>query len=229
MKNLTHISSSLEDYLEAIADLIEKDGHAHSKELAARLQVKMPSVTNALQALAARDLIVYQPHQPVVLTASGTAAAQIIRNRHICLQRFFAEVLALSSEEADATACKVEHVIDENILKRLDVLTAALQSQPAGVELAEYLKSEFAKLAPPQPVEDLIPLSDLEVGESATIVHISAALKGKKKFADMGLIPGTVLEMEGDAPFGDLLRVRVLDSSLSLRSSDARYILVVKK
>ena len=37
------ISSSLEDYLEAIADLIDANGHAHSKELADRLMVKMPS------------------------------------------------------------------------------------------------------------------------------------------------------------------------------------------
>ena len=65
MRVNTNISSSLEDYLEAIADLIDANGHAHSKELADRLQVKMPSVTNALQALAARDLIEYRSHQPV--------------------------------------------------------------------------------------------------------------------------------------------------------------------
>lgn len=41
------ISSSLEDYLEAIAEIIERNGHAHTKDIADRLGVKMPSVTNA--------------------------------------------------------------------------------------------------------------------------------------------------------------------------------------
>ena len=47
-----------------------------------------------------------------------------------------------------------------------------------------------------------------------------------KKFADLGLVPGTLVQMEGQAPFGNLLRVRVLGSSLSLRSDDAMYIWV---
>ena len=41
------LTESLEDYLEAIAELIEVEGHAHAKEIAAKLNVKMPSVTGA--------------------------------------------------------------------------------------------------------------------------------------------------------------------------------------
>ena len=41
------LTESLEDYLEAIAELIEIEGHAHAKEIAAKLNVKMPSVTGA--------------------------------------------------------------------------------------------------------------------------------------------------------------------------------------
>ena len=43
------LTESLEDYLEAIAELIEVEGHAHAKEIAAKLNVKMPSVTGALR------------------------------------------------------------------------------------------------------------------------------------------------------------------------------------
>ena len=39
------LSASLEDYLEAIAELCAAEGHAHSKEIAQKLSVKMPSVT----------------------------------------------------------------------------------------------------------------------------------------------------------------------------------------
>ena len=41
---LPHLTASLEDYLEAIAELISCEGHAHTKEIAKKLNVKMPSV-----------------------------------------------------------------------------------------------------------------------------------------------------------------------------------------
>ena len=50
------ISSNLEDYLEAIAELVEINGHAHTKAIAEKLRITMPSVTNALQTLAARQI-----------------------------------------------------------------------------------------------------------------------------------------------------------------------------
>jgi len=220
------ISSSLEDYLEAIADLIDANGHAHSKELADRLMVKMPSVTNALQALAARDLIVYKPHQPVVLTAAGAQAAAGIRKRHQCLCRFFEQVLLMSHEESDATACKVEHDINENVLKKLLVLTETLVSDPEAEMLRKKLSEALAGVPEEAEPEELLALNDLEDGQSGTIAYISVSLKGMKKFADMGLVPGAQLTMEGRAPLGDLLRIRLLDSVISLRGSDAAFILL---
>ena len=81
-KNDMSMSSSLEDYLEAIAAIIEKNDHAHTKDIADLLNVSMPSVTNALQSLAARGLIVYRSHMPVKLTGEGAAKAAVIRRRH---------------------------------------------------------------------------------------------------------------------------------------------------
>ena len=73
-----------------------------------------------------------------------------------------------------------------------------------------------------------IELSELEVGESAVIDSISGKLNGIRKFADLGLIRGTMLTLEGHAPFGDLLRIRVMGSSLSIREKEAKHIMVKK-
>lgn len=89
MATTVDISSSLEDYLEAIAEIIEQKGHAHTKDIADRLKVKMPSVTNALQALSARGLINYQSHTPVELTTVGAETAAVIRHRHKVLKLKF--------------------------------------------------------------------------------------------------------------------------------------------
>ncbi len=54
------LSSSMEDYLEAILQIIEEKGEARSKEIMERLGVTGPSVTEAFQQLAERKLILTQ-------------------------------------------------------------------------------------------------------------------------------------------------------------------------
>ena len=131
------ISSSMEDYLEAISEIIAANGHAHTKDIAERLRVKMPSVTNALQGLSARGLIRYQSHAPVVLTALGAETAAVIRHRHAALKRFFSEILKLEPEEANDTACKIEHVVSEKVMSRLVSLVEAIGDRPDCAELRE--------------------------------------------------------------------------------------------
>ena len=217
------ISSSLEDYLEAIAEIIEANGHAHTKDIADRLHVKMPSVTSALQTLAGKGLIRYQSHAPVVLTAAGTERAAVIRLRHAALKNFFKDILKLTADEANDTACKVEHVVCEKVMSRFVTLTDAIMNRGDCADLRQYLEQTMPQICS-EPVEELVSLDRLEDGQSGIVVRVSNNLRGIKKFADLGLVTGTLLQMEGRAPFGDLLRVRVMGSSLSMRSKDAAHI-----
>ena len=228
------ISSSLEDYLEAIAEIIEDNGHAHTKDIADKLHVKMPSVTSALQTLSAKGLIRYQSHAPVVLTAAGSERAAVIRLRHAAFNNFFREILKLSPEEANDTACKVEHIVCEKVMSRFVSLTDAIMQRSDCAELRKYLEQTMPQICSDS-TEDLVSPSDevgnhlvsldqLAVGQSGIVVRVSNTLRGIKKFADLGLVNGTLLQMEGHAPFGDLLRIRVMGSSLSMRAKDAAHI-----
>ena len=69
-------------------------------------------------------------------------------------------------------------------------------------------------------------MNQLGEDEAGVIVKVAESLRGVRRFADLGLIPGTEVTIAGYAPFGDLIRIKVLGSSLSLRSSDAGYIWV---
>ena len=71
-----------------------------------------------------------------------------------------------------------------------------------------------------------ITLADLPVGATATIVKVIPHSRGEKKFADVGLVPGTELLMEAKAPFGGLIRVRVMETSMALHSNDAKNIVM---
>ena len=69
-------------------------------------------------------------------------------------------------------------------------------------------------------------LADLPVGEVGVVVSMKPALRGRKKFADVGIVPGTRLQMEAHAPFGGLLRIKVMESSLSIHRDDAANIII---
>ena len=69
-------------------------------------------------------------------------------------------------------------------------------------------------------------LAELPVGTKATIVGISPRSRGAKKFADVGIVPGTELLIEAHAPFGGLIRVKVLESSMALHRDDAKCIIL---
>ena len=71
-------------------------------------------------------------------------------------------------------------------------------------------------------------LAELPVGTKATIVGISPKSRGRKKFADVGIVPGTELLIEAHAPFGGLIRVKVMETSMALHKDDAACIMLEK-
>ena len=79
------------------------------------------------------------------------------------------------------------------------------------------------------PTGDEMTLADLPVGMTATIVKVMPKARGRKKFADVGLVPGTELLMEAHAPFGGLLRVKIMETSMALHSDDAANIVLKKE
>lgn len=216
------ISSSLEDYLEAISEIVEQNDHAHTKDIAEKLNVKMPSVTNALQTLSARGLIVYRSHTPVRLTRIGAEKAAIIRRRHQTLLRFFSGLLKFDSRDADETACRIEHVFREPLVSRLVTLIEAVESRADCAALREYLARTMPTINL-DPDSELISLDRLPKHRRGVLTFVADTLQGGKKFADMGLVPGAIVEFEGSAPFGGLIRIRLMDTSLSMSASDARH------
>lgn len=69
-------------------------------------------------------------------------------------------------------------------------------------------------------------LADLPVGQSARVAKLIPDLRSIKKFADIGIIAGTEMAMEAHAPFGGLLRVKFMGTSMALHRDDAQNIIL---
>jgi ferrous iron transport protein A len=68
-------------------------------------------------------------------------------------------------------------------------------------------------------------LSDLEVGQQATIIDFSKD-EISIKLMEMGLIPGEIVYIEKFAPLGDPISIAIAGYSLSLRLNEAENITV---
>ena len=112
------LSASLEDYLECILTISEKKGAARAKDISMHIGVSGASVTRALQKLQSKGLINYAPYDVVTLTHEGMVIAKDISKKHMVLFEFFKNVLVIEEADSEELACKMEHIIPDNILER---------------------------------------------------------------------------------------------------------------
>lgn len=165
---MSRLSESMEDYLEAIAELIAVDGHAHTKEIAQKLNVKMPSVTGALRQLDQLGYIVYNTHYPVQLTDEGKRVADGILKRHLVLKNFFSGILGLPSEKASETACRLEHAVDDDTISRFTLFSEAIELRQDARQIQTYL-TEAMQFLNREDSGSICVLSQLKPGEKCVV------------------------------------------------------------
>lgn len=128
------LSSSLEDYLETIYNFIETNQKVRAVDIARELNVSRASVTEALKKLAEKELINYGRYDVISMTKEGEKQALHVIEKHNTLQYFFETMMGLESEEAAETACKIEHIISQNVLDKFTALKDFHLTHPEYVE-----------------------------------------------------------------------------------------------
>lgn len=144
------VTSVQEDYLEAIFFLTEKGGIARSKDIAHQLNAHKSTVSNTLRVLQQRNLVHFEPYGLIKLSDEGFVVAQRVASSHRLLKNFLHEILLLDDITAEKNACRIEHVVDAEVIERLSVFIAQIHTCP---DSSESCISQFAQL-----VENLEPL-----------------------------------------------------------------------
>ena len=238
------LSASLEDYLETIFQLTAHEDAARAKDIARRMKVQSPSVTGALRALATRGLVNYAPYDTISLTAKGRKAALEVVRKHEVLRDFLIHVLSVDADEADDAACRMEHSIPKAILERLVQFAEFVDICPRGghkwiagfgyyceqggtyescekcISLALEDVRRRKEHAQGEPMTTSR-LSELKPGDRARVVRIDSAAALSRRVREMGMTPGTVVEVERVAPLGDPIDIKLRGYHLSLRKEDA--------
>ena len=226
-------SESVEEYLEAIYAFNEKGKLAKNTDIAKRLRVAPPSVTQMIKKLADDGLVEYQPYKGAMLTGKGMALAQKVVRKHRLLERFLYDLLGLKKEKVHDEACRLEHSLSD---EAASALCKALK-QP------ETCPDDGNPIPPcPLDVEDcdqcaavregersfklLTELSNLKPGEEGEVAFIRGGTMACQRLLDMGFTRGTKVRVVNAAPFRGPLEVAVRGSILAVGRGLARHVFV---
>lgn len=187
-----YLTESLEDYLEAIAELCAANGHAHTKEIAEKLKVKMPSVTGALRLLADMGYIVYNTHYPVTLTRQGVETAGQVAKRHQVLKKFFMDILGMPEAESSDAACHLEHLIGEETAAKFILFSEAIENRRDAANLRTFL-SDAMELISTSTGTPCRTLNNLPAGEKAVVRKIGRNLADMKS---LGIAAGDTVTVD---------------------------------
>ena len=126
------ITPTMEDYLEAMYNLAKEKRVVRVRDIASKLDVKMPTVTNMLKSLGERGLIDYEKYEYLELTEEGSNIGQEIDHRHQILRKFLTDILKVDYNQADEDACKMEHAVSPATLEAFVDFMEFIENCPRG-------------------------------------------------------------------------------------------------
>ena len=195
-------SRAVQDYLKAIHSLGGTEGVVSPVAIAARLQVRAPSVTGMLKRLADGGWIDYEPGRGARLTPRGVAEARRVIRRHRLVELFLTRVLGLDWSEVDAEAEALEHAISP----RLEQALAAYLGEPVEDPHGHPIPTREGALAQ----RELQPLGSFQPGQRVLIREAQDDNPERlRRWQALGLTPGAVVAIVSYQPLDDLFQVQV--------------------
>jgi DtxR family Mn-dependent transcriptional regulator len=192
--------------------LTRRNRTAKTKNIANRLKVSPASVSEMLKKLSENDLVEYEKYKGASLTEKGMGLARRVRRRHRLLEKFLTDVLGMKREKSHEEACRLEHIVSEESLKRICQMVQDPETCKEG-----KLFEECSDNCDVCSGELTIKLSDLGEGEGATISYLTCNHPGKvRRLISMGFVPGRTVQMEDEIPMGGPLLVKLDECRVAL-------------
>ena len=117
------LTQSREDYLETIYKLIEENTVARVKDIAAKLNVRKPSVHTAINELKKHGFVEQELYGYITLTKLGLVEAKKVAQRHEILHDFLV-LLGVPTQVAERDACAMEHILSQETYDAIEKFSA---------------------------------------------------------------------------------------------------------
>jgi len=140
------LTPALEEYLTVIYEITKIDPVARVKDIAARLDVSLPSVTNAMKRLKDLGLVKYEKYGLIMLSDSGMNRSESLEKTQRVLKTFFEELVGVPEDVSTKLSCNLEHFFSAETEKRTeDFIQILLKIKKDGMPACKDLVDFFAK------------------------------------------------------------------------------------
>jgi len=129
----------------------------------------------------------------LMLTPTGLELAKALIRRHRLAERLFTDVFDLSKDIIHEDACKMEHVLSEELTDSVCTFLGHPPTCPHGkpIPQGDCCKKYSVDV---QPV--VVRLSDFEVGLTAKVVFIKPSDPSRiNRLSSFGILPGTIIKL----------------------------------
>jgi DtxR family transcriptional regulator, Mn-dependent transcriptional regulator len=219
LERRSSFTRSQQDYLKALYLLRGDQRPVPTRDLAQRLGISSPSVSEMVARLTAQGLVEHDKYRGQQLTKEGRKVALELVRHHRLLEMFLVEVLGYTWDEVHDEAERLEHVISERMEARIFELLGRPELDPHG----HAIPSLAGKV---RPLSDRA-LSDCKAGEKVRVQRVSdedpALLRELER---RGLVPGTKIEVLLASEFESPFECRIKGRRVSIPLGLARAIFV---
>jgi len=201
---------SEENYLKAIFHLqMDTNFGISTNSIAKKLETKASSVTDMIQKLAEKDLLVYKKYQGVSLTDEGKKIAARVIRKHRLWEVFLVDKLDFSWDEVHDVAEQLEHIQSSKLIHQLDAFLGNPKTDPHGDPIPDE-NGNFHSIQKKL-------LSTLEEGASGICVGVDDSSSEFLQYLDKnGIALGKKIEVVSYEPFDRSIMIKVEERHISI-------------
>ena len=159
----------------------------------------------------------------ISLTDKGQMLARGLIRRHRLAERLFTDVFELQSELVESDACKMEHILSEELT---DSVCTFLGHPPVCPHGKPIPKGECCKKYQVEITPVVVRLSDFEVGSTGRIVFIIPSEVARiSRLSSIGIVAGSKIRLLQKLPS---FVIQIDETTIAIDPDIAREILVKK-
>ena len=129
---MTDLIDTTEMYLKTIYELVEEGITPLRARIAERLGHSGPTVSQTVARMERDGLVVVTGERHLELTEKGMGKARRVMRKHRLAERLLTDVIKLDWEQVHTEACRWEHVMSEDVERRLLTLLDHPRQDPYG-------------------------------------------------------------------------------------------------
>lgn len=215
------LTRAQEDYLKSLYLLGGGERPVPTGELAQRLGISSPSVSEMVTRLSAQGLVEHDRYKGQQLTREGRKVALELVRHHRLLEMFLVRVLGYTWDEVHDEAERLEHVISERMEQRIFELLGRPELDPHGHAIPT-LGGKVRAVSHRA-------LSEAGAGERLIVQGVSDDDAGKlRELQRRSLLPGTRITVVAGSEFEGPVEVKIKGRRSSVPLGLARAIFVTE-